>query len=125
MLNRGGLIAHHRQSGMFAVAVKARFRVPWRKPRCNRSRSGFSILPPGHTSIAFMATSNSVIFERKAVKIQRVWSVVATHPSGQQEHIAGFHTEAEAMEWRVSQGCGAWLRTRGYVGWKLPPQDAG
>ena len=64
------------------------------------------------------------IFERKAVKIQRVWSVVATHPSGQQEHIAGFHTEAEAMEWRVSQGCRAWLRTRGYVGWKLPPQDA-
>ena len=72
-----------------------------------------------------MATSNSVIFERKAVKIDRVWSVVATHPGGQQEHIGGFHTEAEAMEWRVSQGCRAWLRTRGHVGWKLPPQDAG
>jgi len=52
----------------------------------------------------------------------RVWSVVATHPSGQQEHIVGFHTEAEALEWRVSQGCRAWLTTRGYVGWKLRPR---
>jgi hypothetical protein len=43
----------------------------------------------------------------------------ATHPSGQQEHILGFHTEAEAIAWRVSQGRRAWLETRGYVGWKL------
>jgi hypothetical protein len=71
------------------------------------------------SSIAIMTNSDSVIFERKAVKIDRVWSVIATHPSGQQEHIVGFHTEAEAMEWRVSQGCRAWLTTRGYVGWKL------
>jgi len=66
-----------------------------------------------------MANRASVIFERNAIKIDQVWGVVATHPSGQQEHIAGFHTEAEAMEWRVSQGCRAWLETRGYVGWKL------
>ena len=82
-------------------------------------RSGFSILPAGCAIIAFMANRASVIFERNAIKIDQVWVVVATHPSGQQEHILGFHTEAEAMDWRVSQGCRAWLETRGYVGWKL------
>ena len=66
-----------------------------------------------------MTSRDSVIFERDAIKIDHVWGVVATHPSGQQEHILGFHTEVEAMEWRVSQGCRAWLKTRGYVGWKL------
>ena len=66
-----------------------------------------------------MASRNTVIFEHKAVNTDRVWNIVATHPSGQQEHIAGFHTEEEAMEWRVSQGCRALLKTRGYVGWKL------
>ncbi len=71
------------------------------------------------SSIASMGNRASVIFERNAIKIDQVWGVVATHPSGQQEHILGFHTEAEAMAWRVSQGCRAWLETRGYVGWKL------
>ena len=66
-----------------------------------------------------MTSRDSIIFERDAIKIDQVWGVVATHPSGQQEHILGFHTEVEAMEWRVSQGCRAWLKTRGYVGWKL------
>ena len=68
----------------------------------------FSILPPRGGFISSMASSASVIFDRKAVKIDRVWSIVVTHPSGQQEHIAGFHTEEEAMEWRVSRGCRAW-----------------
>jgi hypothetical protein len=36
------------------------------------------------------------------------------HPSGQQEDVIGFHTEKEAKEWRKSNGCRAWLRTRGY-----------
>ena len=57
--------------------------------------------------------------ENGDIKIDQVWGVVATHPSGQQEHILGFHTEAEAIAWRVSQGCRARLRTSGYVGWKL------
>jgi hypothetical protein len=71
------------------------------------------------SSVAFMPNSDSIIFDRKPLQVDRVWSVVATHPSGQQEHIVGFHTEAEALEWRVSQACRAWLKTRGYVGWKL------
>ena len=66
-----------------------------------------------------MTSRDSVVFERNAIKIDQVWRVVATHPSGQQEHTLGFHTEAEAIAWRVSQGCRAWLETRGYVGWKL------
>ena len=46
-------------------------------------------------TVASMVERASVIFERKAIKIDKVWGVVATHPSGQQEHILGFHTEAE------------------------------
>jgi hypothetical protein len=39
---------------------------------------------------------------------------MATHPSGQQEDISGFHTAAEATEWFTSDACAAWLRARGY-----------
>jgi len=46
------------------------------------------------SSIAFMTSRASVIFERKAIKIDQVWGVVATHPSGQQEHILGFEVRA-------------------------------
>ena len=62
---------------------------------------------------------DSVVFDRKPLKVDRVWTIVATHRSGQQEHIIGFHSEAEAKKWRVSVGCEAWLRTRGYAGWRL------
>ena len=55
-----------------------------------------------------MVSRAGVIFERTecGVLSRRI-------PSGQQEHIAGFHTKEEAMEWRVSRGCGAWRKTRG------------
>ena len=55
-----------------------------------------------------------VLFDKKAQKIGEVWALIATHPSGQQEDVIGFHTEKEAKEWRKSNGCRAWLRTRGY-----------
>ena len=64
-------------------------------------------------------STDGVVFDREPLKVDRVWAIVATHPSGQQEHIVGFHSEAEAKEWRVGVGCEAWLRTRGYVGWEL------
>jgi hypothetical protein len=64
-------------------------------------------------------STDSVVFDREPLKVDRVWTIVATHPSGQQEHIIGFHSEVEAEDWRTSKGCGAWLRTRGYAGWKL------
>jgi hypothetical protein len=58
--------------------------------------------------------SRGVLFEKKARKVGRVWALIATHPSGQQEDVIGFHTEEEALEWRKSNGYRAWLRTRGY-----------
>ena len=65
-------------------------------------------------------SADNVVFDREPLKVDRLWDVVPTHPSGQQEHIVGFHTEAEAREWRASHSCEAWLRTRGYAGWRLP-----
>ena len=65
-------------------------------------------------------SADNVVFDREPLKVDRLWAVVATHPSGQQEHIVGFHTEAEAREWRASHSCEAWLRTRGYAGRRLP-----
>jgi hypothetical protein len=43
-------------------------------------------------------STDSVVFDREPLKVDRVWTIVATHPSGQQEHILGFHNEAEAEE---------------------------
>jgi hypothetical protein len=70
-------------------------------------------------AVAVAHSTDLVAFDRDPLRVDGVWAVVATHPSGQQEHIIGFHSEAEAKEWRVGVGCEAWLRTRGYAGWKL------
>jgi hypothetical protein len=58
-----------------------------------------------------------VLFDKKAQKIGEVWALIATHPSGQQEDVIGFHTEKEAKEWRKSNvvctpfdRTGSWLR---------------
>jgi hypothetical protein len=37
-------------------------------------------------------------------RVGAIWAWIATHPSGQQEEIVGFHSEAEAREWRASNG---------------------
>ena len=62
-----------------------------------------------------MLMSREVLFEKKAQKIGRVWALIATHPSDQQEDVIGFHTEEGAKRWRKSDGYRAWLRTRGYL----------
>ena len=67
-----------------------------------------------HQRTAGILMSRGALFEKKAQKIGRVWALIATHPSGQQEDVIGFHTEEEAKEWQKSNGCRAWLRTRGY-----------
>jgi hypothetical protein len=41
--------------------------------------------------------------------------IFATFPSGQQEHIAGFKTEDEAIEWLTGSRCQASLNARGYA----------
>jgi len=63
-------------------------------------------------------SADQVVFALKPLKVGAGWHIVATHPSGQQEHISGFHDEAEAAEWLAgSKGLKAWLKTRGYANW--------
>lgn len=56
-----------------------------------------------------------VEFDPTPIKIGAEWRLVATHPSGQQEHICGFHTEAEAIDWLSSNRFAAWMRTRRHI----------
>jgi hypothetical protein len=56
-----------------------------------------------------------VTFDPKPLRSGTGWHVVATYPGSQQEHIPGFKTEAEAVEWLASSRCQAWLKARGYA----------
>jgi hypothetical protein len=56
-----------------------------------------------------------VTFDPKPQRSGTGWYVVATYPDGRQEHILGFKTEAEAVEWLASSRCQAWLKARGYA----------
>ena len=56
-----------------------------------------------------------VTFNPKPLKSGTGWYVVATYSGSQQEHIPGFKTEAEAVEWLASSRCQAWLEARGYA----------
>ena len=40
--------------------------------------------------------------------------MVATHPSGQREHVRRFKTETEAKYW-IARKSKAWLKKRGYA----------
>ncbi len=40
-----------------------------------------------------------------------MWHVVGTYPSGQQERITGFKTEADALDW-IANDSAAWLEKR-------------
>ncbi len=66
------------------------------------------------THIQSMANPMTVTFDPRPVKVGASWRLIATHPSGHQEKIAGFHSETEAIEWLSSRAYSAWLRTRGY-----------
>jgi len=59
-------------------------------------------------------SADKVIFEPKPLKVGDGWYIVVTYPGGMQEHIPGFHSEAEAREWLTGIGCRVWLRVRGY-----------
>jgi hypothetical protein len=67
-----------------------------------------------------MAEHATVEFNPTPIKVGPEWRLVATHPSGQQEHISGFHTEAEAIDWLSSNGFAAWMRTRRYTAVVFP-----
>jgi hypothetical protein len=60
-------------------------------------------------------TASKVEFAEAPQRLGGVWAWIATHPSGQQEEIVGFHTALEALEWRAGNGLRAWFRTRGYL----------
>jgi len=44
-------------------------------------------------------------------KVGAHWSVVGTYPGGQQEHITGFETEADALDW-IAYDSADWLEKR-------------
>src|ERR1700693_5582179 len=56
---------------------------------------------PDHGRILGLMARNvpKVTFDPKPLKSGTDWYVVATDPGGQQEHITGFKTEADAIEW--------------------------
>ena len=68
-----------------------------------------------HTVALWPRMSRRVTFDPKPLKSGTGWYVVATYPGSQQEHIPGFKTEAEAVEWLASSRCQAWLKARGYA----------
>lgn len=88
--------------------------------------------PAAHTHLIGSANSRAVTelgkqvaFARNPLRCGEWWCVVATHPSGQQEDVAGFHSEAEAEEWLAgSRGLRAWLKSRGYTDWVLTGRGA-
>ena len=45
------------------------------------------------------------------VKVGSQWHVVGTYPSGLQEHITGFKTEADALDW-IDTESASWLDKR-------------
>ena|SRR5262249_2083577 len=45
------------------------------------------------------------------VKVGAQWHVVGTYPRGQQEHITGFKTEADALDW-IATDSADWLEKR-------------
>jgi hypothetical protein len=45
------------------------------------------------------------------VKVGAQQHVVGTYPGGQQEHITGFKTEADALDW-IANDSTAWLEKR-------------
>jgi hypothetical protein len=54
-----------------------------------------------------------VTLDPKPLKSGTDWYPVATYPGGQQKHITGFKTEADAIEWLGNSRCQAWLKARG------------
>jgi hypothetical protein len=45
------------------------------------------------------------------IKVGTRWHVVGTYPGGQQEHITGFMTEADALDWIVNESAN-WQKNR-------------
>jgi hypothetical protein len=55
---------------------------------------------------------DKITFMPRRLKDDTEWCVVATYPTGHREHITGFKSEAEALDWIASDRCQTWLKTR-------------
>jgi hypothetical protein len=56
-----------------------------------------------------------ITFDPRPLKIGTGWHIIAMYPMRGKEHITGFHSEEEALDWLAGDGCQAWLRARGYA----------
>jgi hypothetical protein len=54
-----------------------------------------------------------IALDPKPMKVGREWHVLVTYPSGEREHIAGFKSEVDALDW-IAEESKAWLAKRGY-----------
>ena len=59
-------------------------------------------------------STRGITFDPRPLKIGHEWHVVVTYPSGQQEQITGFKTEADAQNW-ITNDSQAWLKKRDYA----------
>ena len=60
-------------------------------------------------------SADKLSFDPKPLKAGGGWYIVVTYPSGMQEHIPGFHSEAETEEWLAGKGRRMWLSARGFA----------
>lgn len=50
--------------------------------------------------------TGEITLAAQPVKVGAQWHVVGTYPSGQQERITGFKTEADALDWIANDSAG-------------------
>jgi hypothetical protein len=55
--------------------------------------------------------TGEIMLAAQPVKVGAQWHVVGTYPSGQQERITGFKTEADALDW-IANDSADWLEKR-------------
>ncbi len=55
--------------------------------------------------------TGEITLANQPVKVGAQWHVVGTYPSGQQERITGFKTEADALDW-IANDSADWLEKR-------------
>lgn len=88
--------------------------------------------PDGLASLAESRIFGPMVENRSKITFETKplpdWHLVATFANGEQEHITGFKTEAEAVEWLASSQYQAWLKARAMQNdqapqrsWRLPP----
>jgi uncharacterized protein YjlB len=66
--------------------------------------------------------TGEITLAARPVKVGAQWHVVGTYPGGQQEHITGFGTEADALDW-IANVSADWLEKRRVRAWITDPID--